>query len=90
VAPHLLVEDEELKTKGRGFGVDAVGAPHNGRPPVFEGTAAQGRNHSLHAALKQPARVPELQGEGCVEHVTRGHPVVNPARLRTHVFGDVG
>jgi hypothetical protein len=90
LAAHLLGEDQQLEPEGGGLGVDAVGAADARRVAELQRAGAECLVHPVHAGLQQAPGVPDLEPERRVEHVARRHAVVDEARRRPHVLGDVG
>ena len=90
VATHLGMEHEKLQTKGRGLRVNAVGAARAGRVTKLEGATAQDLAHPFDSGADQGAGIAYLEGECGVEHITGGHPMVQPARRRPDALGHGG
>ena len=57
---------------------------------VLEGTALERSRHGIDAVGQQGAGPVELHREARIEHVRRGEPLVDEARLRPHMVREVG
>ena len=89
-AGELGVVAGELEAEARGLGVDPVAAADAERALVLQRAALQRGRHGIDAAGQQGAGAIELHREAGVEHVRRGKPLVDEARLRPHVVREVG
>ena len=90
LAPHLLAEDQQLEPEGGGLGVHAVGAADAGRVAELERARAQHGVRRSTPASSRRAGVADLERQRGVDHVGRRHAVVDEARRRADVLGDVG
>ncbi len=90
VARELGVVAGELDPEGRRLGVDAVAAADRRRVLVFEGALFQRCQHRVEIGEQQVGGLGELHRQAGVEHVARGHPLVDEARLRPDMLGQVG
>ena len=61
-----------------------------GRQLVLEGAALQGREDGVDVGQQNVGGAAELHGEAGIEHVGRGHALMDKARLRADVLGEVG
>ena len=61
-----------------------------GRQLVLEGAALQRREQGVDVGDQDVGGAAELHGEAGIEHVRRGHALMDEARLRTDVLGEVG
>ncbi len=89
-ALELGVVAGQLDPEGGGFGVDAVAAAHGRRQPVFQGAPLQRGQHQIDILDQEIGGLRQLHAEAGVEHVRRGHALVQEARLRTDDLGHVG
>ena len=80
----------ELEAECGRLGVDAVAAAHRRRHLVLEGAALEGGEDEFDILHQQVGGAAELDGEGGVVDVRRGHALVQESRLRPHDLGDVG
>jgi hypothetical protein len=89
VAQHFRQPAGQLKAKGHGFGMDAVGATNHHGVAVFLGFVANRLDQILHMNHDHLEAIHQLQGQGRIEHVGAGHAQVNVAarhrpRIRSH------
>ena len=90
VARELGIVSGELEPEGRGFGVDAVAAPDTGGQPVLARAALERRHDRSDTGVEQVGGAGQLHGEAGIQHVRRGHPLVDEARLGPDMLGEVG
>ena len=64
--------------------------PTVGGQLVLQRPALDGGEHKVHVLDQQVRRAGKLHGEAGVQHVRRGHALVQEARLGAHDLGDVG
>ena len=67
-----------------------MGAADAGGGLVFQGAGLERREEPLDIADQEIAGLGELDGKAGVEHVGRGHALVDEARLRPDVLGQIG
>ena len=80
----------ELQPERRGLGVDAVRAADGRRHLVLEGAPLQRLQEPVDVGDQEIGGAGELHRQAGVEHVRRGHALMNEARLRPDDFGEVG
>ena len=91
VAVHLGVEAGEGQAHGRRLGVDAVAAADADGILVLEGALLERGEDLVHVGQKDIGGADELDVEGGVEDVGRGHTLMDESGLgRADVFGKVG
>ena len=69
----------ELQAESNGLGVDAMRATDDGGHLVLEGAALDGREQSVDVGEQEVGGARELDGETGVEHVRRGHALMDEA-----------
>ncbi len=67
-----------------------MGAAHHGRMPVLPRLPRQHRSQRLLSCHQQLGRGAQLQRLARINHIIRGQPVMQPARLGSDTFGDGG
>ncbi len=90
VPGELGVVAGELEAEGDRLGVDAVAAPDRGRELVLDSPALQGGQHQIHVLDQKIGGPRQLDAEAGVQHVGRGHALVQEARFGAHHLGHVG
>ena len=80
----------QLEAEGRRLGMDAVAAADGRRVLVLDRAALQGGQQRVEIGQQQVGRLGHLDGQRRVEHVRRGHALVDEAGVRTDIFGQVG
>ncbi len=70
--------------------MDAVGTAHHRRRLVFEGAALERGAHLVDACDEKVGGAHELHIEAGVEHVRRGHALMDEPRLRPDDLGEMG
>src|SRR6185295_15742690 len=80
----------ELEAEGRGLGMDAVAAADGRRQLVLDGAPLQGGEQAVEIPEKNIRGLGELHGEAGVEHVRRGHALMDEARGLADMLGQVG
>ena len=88
-AAHLEGPDAELHAEGDRLGMDAVGAAHLDRVAELEGAPLEHRPERDQVALEDRPGPLDLQRQPGVEHVARGHPVVDVLARVADVLGHV-
>ena len=89
-ALELGVVAEQLQAEGGGLGVNAVAAPDGGGELVLARAARERFQHQIHVLDQQVGGARQLHGQAGVEHVGRGHALVQEARVGAHDLGHVG
>ena len=89
-ADELGVVAGELQPEGGGLGVDAVAAADARRQLVLQRPPLQRRQHQVDVLEQQVGGARQLHRQRGVEHVGRGHALVQEARLRPHDLRHVG
>jgi len=90
VAVHLGIEAGEGQPHRRRLGMNAVAAADADRILVFEGAGLQRSEDTVHVGKQDVGSAHELDVEGCVEHVRRGHALMDEAAVGSDEFGEVG
>src|SRR3954471_7747878 len=90
VALRFRIPVGDLETEGDWFGVDSVGAADHGSVFEFPGAALEHFGEALQVLGDHFGRLADEQGLGGVDDVVRGEPVMEPAGVRAHDFGDRG
>ncbi len=90
VAREFGVEPGELEAEGGRLGVDAVTATDGQRHLVLEGPALEHGKQRVDIGEKDVGGLLQLDGEAGVEHIARGHALMEEARLRPDMLGEVG
>jgi len=90
MALHLERPRAELHPERDGLGVDTVRAPHLHRVAELEGASLQDCAERSQVFLEDRRGALDLQGEAGVEHVARGHAVVDVLTGAADILGDVG
>ena len=80
----------ELEAEGRRLGVDAVAAADAHRLLVFARALFEGGEQPVEIGEQQVAGLDELHRKAGVEHVGRGHALVDEACLRADMLGEIG
>ncbi len=80
----------ELQAEGGGLGMDAVAAADGERVLVLEGAALQRGEQPVEIGQQDVARLLQLHGEAGVEHVRRGHALMQEAGLGPDMLGEIG
>src|SRR5690606_18626032 len=89
VALELDIVAEKLEAEGGRLGMDAVATADTRRRLVLEGTPFQHRKQPVDIVEQDVGRTCELNGQTCVQHVGRRHTLVNEARLRSDMLGEI-
>jgi hypothetical protein len=90
VAGELGPVPGELQAKGRRLGMDAMAAADGRRQFMLEGAPLQRRQERIEIGQQQVGGLLQLHCKGGVEHVARGHPLMNETRLGADMLGEVG
>ena len=88
-ARELGIGLRQLEAEGGRLGMDAVGAADGGRHLVLEGAALQRGEQRVDVGEQEVGGARELHGEAGVEHVRRGHALVDEARVRADELGEM-
>ena len=80
----------ELEAEGRRLGMDAVAAADGGRVLVLDRAALEGGQQRVQIGQQQVGGLGQLDGEAGVEHVGRGHALMDEAGVRADMFGEIG
>ena len=80
----------ELEAEGGRLGMDAVAAADGRRHLVLEGAALERGEQRVDIGDQQVGGALELDGEAGVEHVGRGHALVDEARFGADDLGEMG
>lgn len=89
VAVHLGIKAGEGQAHGGRLGMDAVAAADAHRVLVFEGAGLQCSEYTVHIGEQQIGGADELDVERGVQHVRRGHALVNETAVGADKFGKV-
>ncbi len=89
-AGELGMGQRQLDAERGGLGMDAVRPPDGGRHLVLEGAAFQRGQERVHVLQQQVRGAHELHAQAGVEHVRRGHALVDEARVGADELGEVG
>ena len=80
----------ELEAERRRLCVDAVAAPDGRREFVLERAPLQHREQRVEIREQEVRRLLQLHRKAGVEHVARGHPLVDKAGVGADMLGEVG
>ena len=90
VASELGLMPGELQPEGRRLGMDAVAAADRRRVFVLDRAPLQRRQQPVEIGEQEVGGLLQLHREAGVEHVARGHALVDKARLGADMLGEVG
>ena len=90
VALEFGVEAGEFQAKGHWLGMDAVRAADHDRVLEFVGAAVENCQQNLDIVEQNIRRLGQLHGKTSVQYIRTGHALVEVARLRPDMFGEVG
>ncbi len=90
IAGEFGVVPGKLEAKRRRLGMDAVAAADGERVFVLESAPLQRRRQRIEIGEQQVGRLLQLHRQAGVEHVARGHTLVQKPGLGTDVLGEVG
>ena len=88
-ARKLGIGQRQLDAESRRFGVDAVAAADRDRVLVLEGARLQRGKQRVDIGEQNVAGARQLHGEAGVEHVRRGHALMDEAGVRPDEFGQM-
>lgn len=90
VAVELGIVPGQLQAEGGRLGMDGVAAADADRVLVLDRAAPQGGQDRVDILQQEVAGLDQLHGKAGVEHVGRGHALVDEACLRPDMLGRVG
>ena len=90
VAAALKGISGDLQPEAGGLGMHAVGAPHRDGVAMGERQIPQGAGECGLLLDQERAGAGDRQAERGIEDIGGGHAVVDPARGRSDMFGDIG
>jgi len=80
----------QLQPECRGLGMDAVAAADGQRMGMFQRTLADRRDDRVQVLQQQVGRLGQLHRQRGVQHIGAGHALMQEARFRADMFGDIG
>ena len=89
-ARELGIGLRQLDAEGRRLGMDAMAAADGDGVLVLEGTALERRKQAVNVGEQDVAGPGELDVEAGVEHVRRGHALMDEAGVGSDEFGEMG
>lgn len=90
VTVHLGIEAGKGQAHRGRLGMDAVAAADAHRVLVFEGAGLESREHPVDVGEQQIGGAHELDVEGGVENVGRGHALMHKTAVGADKFGEMG
>jgi len=90
VARELGPVPGQLQPEGGRLGVDAVAAGDRRRVFVLDGAAPQRRQQGVEVGDQDVGGAGQLHRQAGVEHVARGHALVDETPFRPDMLGDIG
>ena len=89
VAGEFGIVARKLEAEARRLGMDAVTAADDRRVFVLDGASLQRQEQRLETVEQQVCGGGELDRKSGVEHIARGHALMDETRFRANMFGEV-